>query len=407
MLDDTDLARLARYILGECSPEEHADTQRWIAQDPTRARAAASLEQLWRERRAAPAPPVDPSAWDVDAAWHRFTSASPDVEDAHVGDAPSRSARERRPLQLIPHAERATAARRRAQRAGAIAAALVLTVAGSFLWHHATSGRDHAASVAAVGQDTTDMREFRTTRAQRAEIRLTDGTLATLAPTSRLRISRDYATGARELYLEGEAYFEVRHDAAHPFRVYTRHGVTEDLGTKFAVRAYREDSVMRVAVAEGAVRLHAREVGPSGPRSDSVAGAAQANQSTRATIEPTNRIDTAAAGVIMAGHVGVLSLAGMPRVRAVADLTPYLAWTDGRLVFHDTPLRDVVTQLSRWYGLDIRLADARLGARVYTASFRDEPMSEVLRALEIALDVHAAHDGDVIVLTARHGAARR
>jgi ferric-dicitrate binding protein FerR (iron transport regulator) len=105
--------------------------------------------------------------------------------------------------------------------------------------------------------------------------------------------------------------------------------------------------------------------------------------------------------MITAGHVGVLSPIGVPRVRAVADLTPYLAWAGGRLVFRDTPLRDVVTELSRWYGIDMRIADARIGRRVYTASFQDEPVSEVQRALEIALDVRAERQGNVVVLRAR------
>jgi len=388
MLDDTDLARLVRYILCECSPEEHAETQRWIAQDPARVRAAESLEQLWRKQRTIPAPPIDASEWDVDAAWHQFTTAS--LRDGH---APSRSAHEQRSLQLIPPTASATVGRRWTQRVVAIAAALVLAVSGSFLWH-ATMGRDRAARVAATDADTTGMREFRTARAQRAEIRLIDGTLVTLAPASRLRVAQSYNTGRRELYLEGEAYFEVRHDAAHPFLVYTSHGVTEDLGTRFVVRAYPGDSVVRVAVAEGAVALRRRGVRPREPQADSATPASQ-------------RTNAAAVGVITTGHVAVLSLTGIARVRAVADLTPYVAWADGHLVFRDTPLRDVVTELGLWYGLDIRLADARLGQRVYTASFHDEPVSEVLRALEIALDVRAEHEGGVIVLSARQPTAGR
>jgi transmembrane sensor len=385
MLDDTDLARIVRYILGECSPGEAADTQQWIAQDPARVRAVAALEQFWSKRPITPAPPVEEGAWDVDAAWSLFENASP-----RGADAPGRRAREHRPLQLVPLSAHTTTNRRWTRVAASIAAALVLSVLGSLFWQ-ATTARDHAAELAATGADTAGMREFRTARAQRAEIRLTDGTLATLAPASRLRVAKDYGTGARDLYLEGEAYFEVRHDAAHPFRVYTSRGVTEDLGTKFAVRAYGEDSVVRVAVADGAVRLHAREVQASGARA-------------RATTASVQHHDSLT-GMITAGHVGVLSPIGIPRVRAVADLTPYLAWAGGRLVFRDTPLRDVVTELSRWYGIDMRIADARIGRRVYTASFQDEPVSEVLRALEIALDVRAERHGNVVVLRARRSTA--
>jgi transmembrane sensor len=382
MLDDTDLARIVRYILGECSPGEAADTQRWIVEDAARVRAVAALEQLWSKRPITPAPPVEEGAWDVDAAWRVFEDASP-----RGADAPGRRARDRRPLQLVPLSAHATTTRRWKRVAVSIAAALVLSISGSLLWQ-AMASHDRTGELASTDADTAGMREFRTARAQRAEIRLTDGTLATLAPASRLRVANDYGTGARELYLEGEAYFEVRHDAAHPFRVYTSRGVTEDLGTNFAVRAYMEDSVVRVAVAEGVVRLHAPEGQLRGAQARAVAPQGQ-------------HPDTATAGVITAGHVGVLPSTGIPRVRRVADLTPYLAWAGGRLVFRDTPLRDVVTALSRWYGIDMRIADARISRRVYTASFQDEPVSEVLRALETALDLRVERHGNVVVLRAR------
>jgi ferric-dicitrate binding protein FerR (iron transport regulator) len=64
------------------------------------------------------------------------------------------------------------------------------------------------------------------------------------------------STGQREVLLEGEASFEVRHDSLHPFRVRTSRGVIEDVGTRFDVRSYPGDSAFAVIVREGAVSLN-------------------------------------------------------------------------------------------------------------------------------------------------------
>ena len=79
----------------------------------------------------------------------------------------------------------------------------------------------------------------------------------TLNAGSRLRWRADYGARTREVQLEGEGYFEVRHDGARPFRVHAPGAVAEDLGTRFTVRAYPEGSGVEVAVAEGRVALRA------------------------------------------------------------------------------------------------------------------------------------------------------
>src|SRR5205823_9940716 len=82
-----------------------------------------------------------------------------------------------------------------------------------------------------------------------------DGTQVTLAPQSRLRYPADYGAARRELYLDGEAYFQVTPDSQRPLRVHTAASVTEDLGTAFAIRAYADQVATEVVVAQGRVAL--------------------------------------------------------------------------------------------------------------------------------------------------------
>jgi transmembrane sensor len=177
------------------------------------------------------------------------------------------------------------------------------------------------------------------------------------------------------VYLTGEGYFEVAHDAAHPFRVHARGATAEDIGTAFVVRAYAEDSTVRVVVAEGSVSL----------------GAA-ADRSSPA-VSP--------GAVLTAGQLGVLRQGeARPTVRRV-NVDAYLAWTEGRLVFDDLPLGDAMAQLGRWYDVPVRIADPSLTSRTLTASFTTESLRDVLASLAPVLDVRFERVADTVVVHRR------
>jgi ferric-dicitrate binding protein FerR (iron transport regulator) len=93
--------------------------------------------------------------------------------------------------------------------------------------------------------------EFVTDTAEMATARLDDGSVVRLAPRSRLRVS--HAAHVRESWLDGEAYFAVAHDKARPFRVRTRAGTVEVLGTRFDLRVAADDARHR---HRGRVALH-------------------------------------------------------------------------------------------------------------------------------------------------------
>jgi transmembrane sensor len=90
---------------------------------------------------------------------------------------------------------------------------------------------------------------------------------------------------------------------------------------------------------------------------------------------------------------------------ASVDADQYLAWTTGRLVFRDAPLRQVVSELARWYDLDVRLTDPSIGGLRLTTSFQNEPLSEVLDAVGAALQVHIERTGRAVTISPRPAGA--
>lgn len=325
---------LVRYVTGRCTPAEAAEFEEVLAADPELAARVESYREVWARVRDAR------GRWDTDAAWAEL--------------------RER-------HEERM---RRRATRRipawlGRAAAILVLALGGMGVWGLVPwdSIRDGRP---------VEMTEFATNPGQTARLRLPDGSQVILSVDTRLRVPENFGRKSRDLYLEGEAIFEVEHDDRRPFRVHTQGLIAEDLGTRFVVRRYAEDSATTVAVTEGQVELKP---------------AAATASSEPYLLDP--------------GDLGRVNDEGEVEIRRGIDAEAYLAWADGRLIFADTPLDDVVAQLRRWYAAEIRLADPALGERRISASFQGEPLQQVVNLLALTLDLDAERDEEGFVIRAK------
>ena len=124
----------------------------------------------------------------------------------------------------------------------ALAASIVCTAVGIQTLH---SSRVRPAATTTVAEHA-----YTTARGERAVVTL-DGATVVLGPESVLRIAGGYGVHDRTVSLTGHAYFDVTRDTAHPFRVWAHGILTEDIGTRFDLRAYPHDSALRLIVAEG------------------------------------------------------------------------------------------------------------------------------------------------------------
>ena len=329
-MSDIDWDLVFRYYGGECSAEEREHFERWLAADPMHVELVDAL-RLASDRV---------------------------LRDLH----PNRT---KPAIALRPLADRQS----RPQRFTALAASIALLAAtGVALWMVARPVADRAMQPVALRMTTTPPGRHTT-------IHLPDGTSVTLGVASTLRYPADLgdrSVAARQVELEGEAYFDVVHDPARPFRVRAGGALAEDIGTTFDVRAYGGESV-RVLVATGSVAVR-----------PAAATAATARVLTR-------------------GDLARIPMLGVVTVKQV-DPERYLAWTRGELVFEQTSLDEVAAQLSRWYDVDVQLADSSLAGRDFTGGFRNEAVDEVLDVLSAAARLHAERHGRVITL---FGRARR
>lgn len=342
--DREEEVELVRYVTGRSSPAEAAAFEAALAADPELAARIDSYREVWAELRDAR------GEWDTDAAWAELRQRH---EEQRLMQRLRLPAQERRPARRVP------------VWFGRVAAMLVLALGGMGVWglvpwESLWSGRP------------VEMSEYLTSPGQRARLRLPDGSQVILSVDTRLRIPENFGRKSRDLYLEGEAIFEVEHDERRPFRVHTEGLISEDLGTRFSVRRYAEDSATAVAVTEGRVEL-----------------------------KPAVSTDSAEPHLLDPGDFGRVNDLGEVEIERGIDTESLLAWADGRLVFRDMPLGDVVAQLRRWYATEVRLGDPALSERRVSASFHREPLQQVLNLLALTLDLAAEREGAAFVIRTR------
>lgn len=195
-----------------------------------------------------------------------------------------------------------------------------------------------------------------------AELRtleLPDGSKVTLGPASAIALA--FGSGERRLrLLEGEAFFEVTHDPARPFRVEVAKVEAFVLGTSFDVRL--DALAVTVAVEEGVVGVAARAEGSL------LAERVEAGQAVR--VAPGGRIE-----------------------RSTEPSQLMAAWRKGQLLSHDRPLREAVDQLRRYYAGTIVLTDDAFAERTVTGVYNLADPEEALRGIV------RAHGGKVRRIT--------
>jgi len=211
------------------------------------------------------------------------------------------------------------------------------------------------------------MRVVSTAAGQRLTIRLSDGSRVDIGPATTLRYRM--SAGARQLELAGLARFTVVHDPQRAFVVRAGNARATDIGTTFTVRAYATDSAVAVAVTEGSVSL--------------------AGDSTHAALS------------VSAGSAARVGRDGLARADAAPDAGADASWVDGSLQFRNATLQDVAIELSRWFDVDVRIADRTLGQRRINALYTTPTLAGVLDALAVTVSARYEQHGRVVVLFRR------
>ncbi len=193
---------------------------------------------------------------------------------------------------------------------------------------------------------------YSTLNGEQKTIHFPDGSTAYLNNASKIEFPEFFDDYQRVIKLNGEAFFAVKKDS-RPFLVETKNAVTRVLGTKFNVWARNDET--RVIVKEGKVKLCS-------------------------TSEKYSGVE------IIKNQKSIVTSVSSPSVPENIDSEYMIGWTEGRLVFSKTPLKEVAEELSRFYNVEIIIENESLLNSSLTGSFKNNDVDSVLSIISLALD---------------------
>jgi transmembrane sensor len=203
-----------------------------------------------------------------------------------------------------------------------------------------------------------------TPRGRQYQLTLQDGTEVWLNAQSSIRFPTSFTGKERVVEITGEAYFEVAHDASHPFIVTKGETSVTVLGTHFNVNAYDDEGGLKVTLLQGSVRVSANR------------------QQQTAIIKP--------------GEQAKLTPNSQWLI-VNPDLDAVTAWKNGTFKFNETDIQSVMRQAERWYDVTIQYPNG-VPSDVFSGTIsRNVGLKDFLKILEYS-DIDVKIDGRIVII---------
>lgn len=227
-----------------------------------------------------------------------------------------------------------------------IAAVLVLSVSGFFIYKNYFS--------------SDQLQSMNTAATEKKNITLADGTLVTLNSVSQLKYPASFKGGVREVYLSGEAFFDVKKDAKRPFIIHTDKIQVKVLGTAFDVKAYKNDDFTETTLIRGKVEIRLNN-----------------NDNAPFILNPNEKF-------VLTKADNKSSLTKLTYFSANdANSIIETSWIKHELMFKNNDFISISKLFERWYGVKIIFKDEALKSFKFTGKFKEESISDALQALKM------------------------
>jgi transmembrane sensor len=212
----------------------------------------------------------------------------------------------------------------------------------------------------------------------KSRIELPDGTEVKLNSGSKLTYNESFMQENREVYLTGEAYFDVVKNKEHPFIIHTAAMDIKVIGTAFNVRSYPTEKITETALIRGSVEIVLRN-----------------NPGRKIILKPHEKLvvqNDATPKNFSPGEnkkCEVAPMLSIAKLRPLKDsATMETSWVNNILVFDNEPLEDVAQKIERWYDVKINIRGNKLKAERYSSVFEDETLEQVMEALQLTGSFH-------------------
>ncbi len=217
-------------------------------------------------------------------------------------------------------------------------------------------------------QLTPKLVEVLVDKGEKKRVTLADGTRVLLDSGSIFKYPQNFYGKNRSVFLSGEAYFKVTPGKERPFIVDANHAEIKVLGTTFNVRAWHQSQEVAVAVAEGNVSLRSK------------------------------RANKKKAVLISRGQISRLPKNGVPTKPREVDINKHLCWIDRNIAFDNTPLKEILDQLERWYNVQF-IFDEKISVSDYiTVHTQSKKIEEIVELIAYIYGLNYKMEGHKIYL---------
>lgn len=216
---------------------------------------------------------------------------------------------------------------------------------------------------------------------EKSQVLFSDGTHVWINSGSRFKYPVNFNNSDRNVFLEGEAYFDVKKKKGTKFTVNTQDAKIQVLGTAFNVKSYPEDKKTQTTVVRGQVRVESK-ISKDAPVIIYPDQMATIHEGSGIT---TPEIKSSTNNLVITNKVNSAVIA---------------CWKDDLLVFADETFEDIAIKMERWYNIKIVIDDNELKQARYNGKFvHNETIYEVLEAIKITTAINYTITPECITIT--------
>jgi ferric-dicitrate binding protein FerR (iron transport regulator) len=316
---------IGRTLAGEAGPEEAKELDALLAADNDAMARYQLLHQFWDRHDT-------PSQQHVEDALHNLLG--------QLQLSPTSA--------VVPDDNRFQIKRYWWRRVSAAAVIIALVGIGYLYWANYKKTPAVASLV-----------EKHNARGTKSTITLTDGSKVWLNADSKLQYPEVFSGNLREVYLNGEAFFEVTKNPSRPFIIHLANGTVRVLGTSFNIRAYDNEKTVETSVTTGKVAFI--------PKYES-----HTKKQDTIFITPNNKVRYSPSANFLK----------LESTIAAEDK----AWTEGKLIFNGITLDEIAIELERYFGKQVTFLDSSVKTYRLTGSFQNNSLEEIMYYLSQTKD---------------------
>ncbi|QGY44770.1 DUF4974 domain-containing protein [Maribellus comscasis] len=187
---------------------------------------------------------------------------------------------------------------------------------------------------------------------QMTELKLPDGTFVLLNSGSEIKYNADFSRGRREVFLEGQAFFDVEKDKKHPFLVKSQAMDIKVYGTSFNVEVYPDDEIFNTTLVEGSISVLDKE------------------GKEIALLKP--------------GENASLTKNENKLLVQKVNTAIYTSWKEGLVTFRNEKMKDIAKLIERWYNVEIIIRNEELGDEKYFGTIlKNKPIDQILEVFKL------------------------